>query len=178
MFLSDINLVIRKSKKYETVLTKNYGAVGKGLHEKISSIENLIEVDLIKSLRLVATVRNKLLHDDDYKKIDNREGFLKACLHIEKSLGIKKDITFILIVAMLQTLVILCAFYLSLIIIPFALMIDFFKTITKDRDEDNNRYKNNFESTSHAKKALAMIVNQVKEINKMFLSFLISTTSD
>jgi hypothetical protein len=58
--------VIKKTKKIETILVK-MGAEGKGLHEKVSSIEHLIEENTVKSIRFVASIRNKLLHEDDFE---------------------------------------------------------------------------------------------------------------
>jgi len=61
--------VIKKTKKIETILVK-MGAEGKGLHEKVSSIEYLIEENTVKSIRFVASIRNKLLHEDDFELTD------------------------------------------------------------------------------------------------------------
>ncbi len=43
-------------------LLESIGAVGRGLHEKLSSVENQLPFSLVKVLRYIATVRNKLVH--------------------------------------------------------------------------------------------------------------------
>ena len=59
-------IVISSTKRIETILTE-MGAKGKGLHEKLSNVEHLLEVNTIKSIRFLASIRNKLLHDDNFE---------------------------------------------------------------------------------------------------------------
>ena len=84
--MSDIDLAISHCKKLESLLEKQLGATGKGLHEKVSSVEHRLTPDLIRNLRLVATVRNKIVHESDYQKIDDRKRFIKAATDSEKQL--------------------------------------------------------------------------------------------
>jgi uncharacterized protein YutE (UPF0331/DUF86 family) len=84
--MSDIDLAISHCKKLESLLEKQLGATGKGLHEKVSSVENRLTPELIRNLRLVATVRNKIVHESDYQKIDDRKRFVKAASDSEKQL--------------------------------------------------------------------------------------------
>ncbi len=78
--------VIKKTKKIETILVK-MGAEGKGLHEKVSSVEHLIEVDTVKSIRFVASIRNKLLHEDNFEMTPELlSDFEYACENIIDSL--------------------------------------------------------------------------------------------
>ncbi len=70
-------LVIERTKEIESIL-KNEGAVGRGLHSQLSSMEHRLDKKLIKQIRFIATVRNKLLHEHnytmsqkDYKIFDN-----------------------------------------------------------------------------------------------------------
>lgn len=62
---SSYEIVIENSKDLEGRLAK-VGATGKGLHEKISSVSSLLAPELVKELRAVATIRNKLIHEDDF----------------------------------------------------------------------------------------------------------------
>ncbi len=79
--------VIKKTKKIETMLEK-MGAEGRGLHEKVSSIEDLIEPNTVKSIRFVASIRNKLLHEDDFKMTSELlSDFEYACENIIDSLN-------------------------------------------------------------------------------------------
>jgi hypothetical protein len=73
---NDFELVIRLSKELEFILEKYFSSHGKGLHEKISNGKNIPE-KLQKKMRYVATIRNKLIHDRDFNKID-REAFINV----------------------------------------------------------------------------------------------------
>ncbi|MDZ7817254.1 MAG: hypothetical protein U5K55_01010 [Aliarcobacter sp.] len=65
----DIGRIVEFSKKLETFLQENYKAEGKGLHEKISSVEDKLLADFIevRILRKIATIRNKIVHDDNFE---------------------------------------------------------------------------------------------------------------
>lgn len=65
----DIGRIVEFSKKLETFLQENYKAEGKGLHEKISGIEDKLLADFIevRILRKIATIRNKIVHDDNFE---------------------------------------------------------------------------------------------------------------
>jgi hypothetical protein len=77
--MSDIELVISNSKKLESLLEKHLGATGKGLHEKVSSVERKLPDGVVRKLRFVATIRNKIVHDEGYDRIDDRKAFVDAC---------------------------------------------------------------------------------------------------
>lgn len=62
----DITTVIEACKKIETLMERGWGASGKGLHEKLSSIESQLPEHVIKGLRFVASVRNKCVHEATY----------------------------------------------------------------------------------------------------------------
>mmetsp|Transcript_4824 Transcript_4824/g.10550 ORF Transcript_4824/g.10550 Transcript_4824/m.10550 type:complete len:116 (-) Transcript_4824:1729-2076(-) len=72
----DIKLVIVASKNLEQVLENEFGAVGRGLHEKITSATDL-PPKLQRKLRKVATIRNKLIHTVGYDEVEDRERFKK-----------------------------------------------------------------------------------------------------
>lgn len=76
--MSDYELVIKGTKALEAQL-EQLGASGRGLHEKVSSVEGKLPAPLVKRLRFVATVRNKLVHEDSYDALDDREGWVQAC---------------------------------------------------------------------------------------------------
>ena len=84
--MSDIDLAIKSSKKLEAMLTK-LGAEGRGLHEKVSSVEKKLPDKLVRKLRFIATVRNKVVHEDGYEKIDDRRGFIDAVKEAERELA-------------------------------------------------------------------------------------------
>ncbi|MGR5322202.1 hypothetical protein [Vibrio sp. DNB22_19_1] len=67
---SSYEIVIENSKDLEGRLAK-IGATGKGLHEKTSSVSGLLPAELVKELRAVATIRNKLVHEEDFSLTHN-----------------------------------------------------------------------------------------------------------
>ncbi len=60
-------IVISASKDLESILEKKFQAVGKGLHEKITSADAQLSELLIRRLRKIASIRNKLVHEKDYQ---------------------------------------------------------------------------------------------------------------
>jgi hypothetical protein len=84
--MSDIELAISRVKVLESLLEHGLGATGKGLHEKVSSVQAKLPPPLVKKIRFVATVRNKIVHESDYKAIDDRAGFERACAEAEEEL--------------------------------------------------------------------------------------------
>jgi hypothetical protein len=83
--MSDIELAITRVKALETLL-EGLGATGKGLHEKVTSVQSRLAQPLVKKLRFIATVRNKIVHESDYKQIDDPNGFVRACDEAETEL--------------------------------------------------------------------------------------------
>lgn len=84
--MSDIDLVVKKSKQFEGILEQQFGAQGRGLHEKVSSVERQLPAATVRKLRKIATVRNKVVHQTDANRIDNRQDFLTACTEAEREL--------------------------------------------------------------------------------------------
>lgn len=83
--MSDIALAITRVKALESLL-EQIGATGRGLHEKVTSVHDKLSPALVKKLRFIATVRNKIVHESDYQQIDDRDGFLRACEEAEAEL--------------------------------------------------------------------------------------------
>ncbi|PMH45440.1 DUF4145 domain-containing protein [Vibrio sp. 10N.286.49.B3] len=76
--MSDIDKVVTRTRRLEALLKNQYHAEGKGLHQLITSCEGRLPHDVVGKLRFIATVRNKLLHEDGYK-LENRRDFLATC---------------------------------------------------------------------------------------------------
>lgn len=76
--MSDIDLAVRESRRLESLLAKRFNATGRGLHEKVSSVSQRLPLPLVKKLRYIASVRNKVVHNED-AAIDDRRGFRRAC---------------------------------------------------------------------------------------------------
>jgi len=77
--MSDYDLVLTRSKRLEHLLEEGLGATGRGLHEKTDSVASRLPPPLIKRLHFIATVRNKLVHDDSMKRLDDAKGYKQAC---------------------------------------------------------------------------------------------------
>lgn len=84
--MSDIELAVTRTKALEALLEQALGATGKGLHEKVSSVQAKLPPPLVRKLRFVATVRNKIVHESGYTRIDDRPGFVRACDEAEAEL--------------------------------------------------------------------------------------------
>jgi hypothetical protein len=84
--MSDVELAITRVKALESLLEQTLSAAGKGLHEKVSNVQDRLAPGLVKKLRFVATVRNKIVHEADYRQIDDRDGFVRACDEAEAEL--------------------------------------------------------------------------------------------
>lgn len=76
--MGEIDTAIRYSKEIEGLLETQLGAEGRGLHEKASSVEHQLPSELLKKLRYIATIRNKVVHEAGYQ-IDNYEKFVSSC---------------------------------------------------------------------------------------------------
>lgn len=64
--INPFELVITASRELESLLESHWQAEGKGLHEKLTSIEHNIPSDIAKRIRYLATIRNKVVHESDY----------------------------------------------------------------------------------------------------------------
>ena len=72
--MSQIELAVSLSRRLESLLEEKYQATGKGLHEKVSSIETTLPSQLVKSLRYIATIRNSVVHEEGFV-IEDLAGF-------------------------------------------------------------------------------------------------------
>lgn len=79
--------VIECSQALEKYIEKNLQGEGKGLHEKISSIEDELSVKDIKNFRFIATARNQIIHEGKMK--DNPEKFKEICKQLKLKYNLK-----------------------------------------------------------------------------------------
>jgi hypothetical protein len=63
---SDIELAIKTSRRLETLLEGQLGAIGRGLHEKINSVEAHLPEVALHHVRYIATIRNATIHQDGF----------------------------------------------------------------------------------------------------------------
>ncbi|OQR83853.1 hypothetical protein ACHHYP_14186 [Achlya hypogyna] len=73
---NDYELVIKCSKELEYILEADFGATGRGLHEKISSANGDFSPQLVRQMRYLATIRNKLIHERGFDAIPDRSDFI------------------------------------------------------------------------------------------------------
>ena len=85
---NDYELVIKTTKDLEYILERNFNAQGRGLHEKVSSCEGELSNSLVKKMRYLATIRNKLIHERGFDEIPNRATFLQLYDEAERELEI------------------------------------------------------------------------------------------
>jgi hypothetical protein len=76
--MGDIETAVRYSKEIEGLLEMKFGAAGRGLHEKLTSIEGKLSDEVLKNLRYIATIRNKVVHENDFE-IKNLPEFSAKC---------------------------------------------------------------------------------------------------
>ena len=57
--------ILDYTTQIESLLTK-LGATGRGMHEKLDSIESKIELSMVKKIRWIATLRNKAVHEENF----------------------------------------------------------------------------------------------------------------
>ena len=84
---SDIDLAVRQCKELESILRSKHGADGKGLHQLVTSVESRLPPELVRVLRRVATIRNKIVHEEDYRQLDDKKAFLADCAAAKKQLN-------------------------------------------------------------------------------------------
>jgi hypothetical protein len=76
---NDFELAIRSSKELEWILEQEFSASGKGLHEKITSAAHEcpdLTPSLVRNMRYLATIRNKLVHERGFDAIPDRNLFI------------------------------------------------------------------------------------------------------
>ncbi len=81
-----VESVLAKTQEIESLLEKNLGATGKGLHEKVSSVDGILDTTRLKSIRYIVTIRNKLVHEADYRYDGDEKAFLELAEQIITSL--------------------------------------------------------------------------------------------
>lgn len=82
--MTDLELVVDVSRKFEKFLKGRLGAQGDGLGKQAKSIEHRLPVCLFKNLMYVAGVRNKVIHDNG--NIHSQDQFKNRCAEIEHDL--------------------------------------------------------------------------------------------
>jgi hypothetical protein len=82
----DYKLVLGRCKHFEQLLEERFGAQGRGLHERVTSVQNRLPERVVKRLRFIATIRNKLVHEGSSDSVDDRGAFIAACDSADRDL--------------------------------------------------------------------------------------------
>lgn len=85
MSSSDIELAVTTARRLESLLEAGFGASGRGLHEKLASVEASLPPEVLRDGRYVATMRNKVVHEDSFA-LPDRDRFLRCAQAFEKAL--------------------------------------------------------------------------------------------
>ncbi len=111
--MADLDRIIRKTKRLESLLKKHYRAKGKGLHQLISDVESRLPNEYVSKLRFIATIRNKAVHEDDFI-FENKKDFYNACRECERELTPRGDFLMgklVIILLLASTLLALMLYY-------------------------------------------------------------------
>lgn len=71
---NDYEHAIRSSKELEWLL-ESLGGSGRGLHDRLSSIQERLSPQLVRKVRYIATIRNRLVHERGFDVIPDRATF-------------------------------------------------------------------------------------------------------
>lgn len=87
--MSQYELVIKTSKRYESWLEQKLDATGKGLHERVSSVEADLSQDIVRRFRKIASIRNQLVHQEGYElSSQEMEEFVETSRLIDEELAL------------------------------------------------------------------------------------------
>jgi len=84
--VSDETLVIQASRRLEAVLKEHHGAQGRGLHALVTCVEHRLPAKTVKQLRWIATLRNKVVHEEGYR-LENARDYARQARRLERELG-------------------------------------------------------------------------------------------
>jgi hypothetical protein len=85
--MSFIENVINECKPMESLLREHFGATGFGLGQLTKSAEENLDADLIRRLKKIARIRNRLVHEADYShEEEHQSGFLRECQSVRTKL--------------------------------------------------------------------------------------------
>jgi hypothetical protein len=78
---ADRGFAVRIAARIEQLLVKEWGATGRGLHEKFDSIGRRLPSNIIHAGRYVASVRNAVIHEN--AAFEDRERFVRYAKKVE-----------------------------------------------------------------------------------------------
>jgi len=87
--MSDIEIAVKASRLIESLLEQKLNATGKGLHSKLTSVENKLSSAMVSKIRYIASVRNNVVHEDG-ATIGDVKAFQKSVTQVEEYLNTTK----------------------------------------------------------------------------------------
>ena len=84
---NEYKYVIECSQSLEKYIKKNLNGTGKGLHEKIISIESELSKQDIQDFKYIASTRNKIIHEGIV--LDDPEKFKTVCKKLKLKYNLK-----------------------------------------------------------------------------------------
>jgi hypothetical protein len=83
---SDIDYVVKRSKRLESRLKDELNAEGDGLGNRANSVKEQLPPETYQLLRKVADIRNDIVHKEGRDKLESKREFARWCDEIEESL--------------------------------------------------------------------------------------------
>jgi len=78
--------IIHYTREIETIIKSKFKVDGNGLHQYIDSIQKHFDKTFIKDLRYLATMRNKSMHEHDFK-LNNLKSYENLAIKTIKKLN-------------------------------------------------------------------------------------------
>lgn len=84
--MGQLDKVINYSKEIEAILETRYSATGKGLQEKMISVESRIPKDVASNIRKIGFIRNAAVHQLGYE-VEDLDAYCEMCDFVIEKLG-------------------------------------------------------------------------------------------
>jgi hypothetical protein len=82
----DYAVTLDRCKRLEALLRKEFRANGKGLAELADDVASRVPDWLLHELKYIARERNKVVHEEDRRRLDDKPAYVRACKKAEKGL--------------------------------------------------------------------------------------------
>ena len=88
--LSDMELVVVRSKKLQFLLVEELGATGQSLNERMISVGSMFSKADIEKFRYVVLVRNRVINEVLINDLTDRNRFVQVCTEAEAAIKVAK----------------------------------------------------------------------------------------
>lgn len=91
--MSHLETIVARSKAIESGLASRFGATGRGLHEKLDSVQGKLDPATVRAGRFIATIRNKTLHEDGFSPSEaDMQSFVARCDEVDRAVGLGRGL--------------------------------------------------------------------------------------